>query len=112
LEFDEFWSIYPRKEGKGVCKKKFNRIAITVDPEIIISAAHIYALRRKGEDPKYTAHPITWLNQERYLDEPNQPLEQKTPEQPKPQEPCTNPDCRNSWIFLPDNTVIKCPNCT
>lgn len=111
LEFDEFWAIYPRKEGKGVCKKKFDKIALKVDPQIIISAAHIYALRRKNEDPKYTAHPITWLNQERYLDEPNQPIEQKIVEQPKHPEPCTNPDCNNSWIMLPDNTVTKCQTC-
>jgi hypothetical protein len=45
------------------------------DPEQVILAARLYATnpRRQESEPKYTAHPATWLNQERYDDEPDEP---------------------------------------
>lgn len=45
------------------------------DPELIILAARRFATdpRRSISDIKFTPHPSTWLNDERYLDEPEAP---------------------------------------
>lgn len=67
--FDEWWQIYPRKVGKGAARRAYEKAIKTTDPASLISAAKRYAHERKGEDQKYTAHPATWLNQERWADE-------------------------------------------
>jgi hypothetical protein len=67
--FATFWAAYPRKVARPDALKSWNR-AVAVknhSPATIIAAARAYAAdpRRK---PDYTAHPTTWLNQERYND--------------------------------------------
>jgi hypothetical protein len=74
--FAEFWSAYPRKVGKPSGQKAWDKaMKRKADPEQIILAARRYATdpRRSASDIKYTAHPATWLNDERYLDEPEAP---------------------------------------
>jgi uncharacterized protein YdaU (DUF1376 family) len=67
--FDEFWKIYPLKVGKGAALKAFQKAIRTTDPEMVIRGATRYKL-----DPNrvegYTAHASTWLNAQRWLDEP------------------------------------------
>jgi uncharacterized protein YdaU (DUF1376 family) len=67
--FDEFWKIYPLKVGKGAALKAFQKAIRTTDADIIIKGALRYKL-----DPNrvegYTAHASTWLNAQRWLDEP------------------------------------------
>jgi hypothetical protein len=41
------------------------------DPETLIQGAKRYALERRGQDPKYTKHPATWLNKGCWEDEPD-----------------------------------------
>jgi hypothetical protein len=36
---------------------------------VIIAGAQRYAGERAGQDPQFTAHPATWLYQERWLDD-------------------------------------------
>lgn len=69
-EFDSFWNAYPRKVGKQAAWKAWVKAVKTADPPVLIEAAQRYAASRRGEDPKYTAHPTTWLNQGRWEDEP------------------------------------------
>ena len=68
--FDEFWVTYPRKIGKGQARKAWGTATKKTDPRAIITAARRYAASRKGEDPTFTPHPSTWLNGERWNDEP------------------------------------------
>lgn len=82
--FDRFWQTYPRRIAKPAARKAWAAaMKRGADPEQIILAANLYATnpRRKESDPKYTAHPATWLNQERYDDEPDEPW---TPPAPAP----------------------------
>jgi len=69
--FDQFWSAYPRKVGKGVAKKRFK--ALKPDDELVqqmLSAldwqSETEQWRRDGG--RYIPNPGTWLNQERWLD--------------------------------------------
>lgn len=95
--FDLFWTIYPRKVGKGAALKAWNKARKTATSEQILAACNLYAALRRTEDPQYTAHPATWLNQERWLDET------MTPEQPEPDiiiptwTPCEK--CNNGWLY-------------
>ena len=114
-QFDLFWAIYPRKIGKGAALKAFKTATKTADPQTIIDHATLYAAQRAGQDPQYTCHPTTWLNQQRWLD--NQPTTTPQLASPPPAEPtpCTNPECNNGWIYITttNNTeaVTRCPNC-
>jgi uncharacterized protein YdaU (DUF1376 family) len=67
--FVEFWNEYPLKVGKGAAIKAFEKAIRTTDAGIIIKGAQRYK-----SDPNrvqgYTAHAATWLNAQRWLDEP------------------------------------------
>jgi len=68
-DFDEFWLVYPRKAGKRAARVAWDRAVQSVDAPTIVAAAARYR-----DDPNrqgaFTAHPSTWLNQDRWEDEP------------------------------------------
>jgi hypothetical protein len=66
--FEEFWTAYPKRVAKGAARKAWDKAVKKTDPETIIKAAQRYADDRSREE-KFTAHPATWLNQERWGDE-------------------------------------------
>ena len=94
--FNEFWDQYPRKIGKGHARKAFEKAITKVDPNIIIDAAKRYR-DDKHRDPQYTAHPSTWLNGERWDDQPPE-IKQSGPVTVMDQytEPCQHGDPRGS----------------
>lgn len=67
--FAEFWSVYPRKEAKGAAKKAWTKAVRRVEPERIVAGALRYR-DDPNRDPGFTAHPSSWLNAERWDDEP------------------------------------------
>lgn len=71
--FDDFWKVYPKRQGKGDAEKAWTKAVTTlgVDPQTIIDAALVYAYQRKGQDPKWTKQPASWLNGRRWEDEPD-----------------------------------------
>lgn len=83
-EFKKFWDIYPRRQGKGKARKAF-REAFEAYGQVVLDGATRYA-----SDPnlplekQYIPLPATWLNQERWDDEPL-PERELTPEQKKAQ---------------------------
>lgn len=79
-DFEEFWAAYPKRPNnpKAVAKTKYVKArSKNVSHETIVNAARKYAAMRKGEDPKYTAMAVTWLNQRRWEDDE---MEQFPPE--------------------------------
>lgn len=76
--FDRFWSAYPKRVAKEAARKAFARAVETgTDPEAVIAGAKRYAGDRAGQDPKYTAHPATFINGRRWEDEaPGQVVDQ------------------------------------
>jgi hypothetical protein len=68
--FDEFWQAYPLRKAKGAARHAFDKaIKAGASAAEIIEGAKHYASERAGQDPRYTAHPTTWLNGERWTDE-------------------------------------------
>ena len=68
--FNDFWNIYPRKQGKGKAKEAFIKASKLEDVELILQGAERYATDRNLPDPKFIPLPATWLNQERWDDGP------------------------------------------
>jgi hypothetical protein len=66
-EFVSFWSVYPRKTGKGAAEKAWAKAVHVDDPETILKALRDYKF---PDDPQFIPLPSTWLNQKRWLDEP------------------------------------------
>lgn len=81
-EFTEFWDVYPLKVGKPRARKAW-RAAMRKkhDPALIIKAARRYH-DEPSRKPDFTAHPSTWLNDERYNDEPGTPGQLTYPTSP------------------------------
>ncbi len=69
-EFEAFWQVYPRKEGKGAAFKAFRIAKRRAAVQRLMDGATAYAKRRKGQDPHYTKHAATWLNADGWNDEP------------------------------------------
>lgn len=72
--FEEFWSAYPRKVGKGNAEKSWSKVCHEFDA--IMAALKVQT--QAWTDPQYIPHPATWLNGKRWLDEVT-PASQTTP---------------------------------
>jgi hypothetical protein len=71
--FDAFWAHYPRKKGKGAARTAWARATKKADPGEIITGLSRYCREvEQVDEARFIAHPATWLNQERWLDEPDQ----------------------------------------
>jgi hypothetical protein len=76
-EFAQFWAVYPKREAKIAARRIWDRLmAKGIDPQAIVDGAVRYAEHReqsiaidRNDSRKFTAHPATWLNQGRWLDE-------------------------------------------
>ena len=80
-DFNAFWDIYPRRVGKGAARAAFFKALPLLADEMelveeaaaryMIQAVEAYANRpdTRALEPKFVPHPVTWLNQRRYIDE-------------------------------------------
>jgi hypothetical protein len=66
--FEGFWLVYPRKVGKGAARKAYRHALKRASHAEIVAGAKAYAASKP--DPKFTPHATTWLNADRWLDEP------------------------------------------
>ncbi|MEO5313180.1 hypothetical protein PV772_03510 [Pseudarthrobacter sp. CC12] len=70
-DFTEWYEVYPKHIGRGAATNAYAKARKSgAGAEELMAGARRYAAERKGEDPKFTAQPATWLNQERWLDDP------------------------------------------
>lgn len=67
--FDRFWSLYPRKVGKGQAQAAWRAAAKKVDPQLIIEGLQIHMPDLTDKPPQFIPHASTWLNGERWADE-------------------------------------------
>lgn len=70
IAFDQFWSVYPRRVGKGTARKAFERAIRDWSIAEVLDGA-----KRLAEDPnlpdvQFIPHPSTWLNREGWTDDP------------------------------------------
>lgn len=75
--FEEFWTIYPRKTDKGKALTIWNRICTRKNglrPNWREIRKAIIEQKRsdRWQDKQFIPLPATWLNQSRWLDDPNE----------------------------------------
>jgi hypothetical protein len=70
-DFDAWWQEAPRKVGRGQALKAYSASRKRADAETLLAGIQRYAAscRAKGTEPQFIAHPATWLNGDRWLDE-------------------------------------------
>lgn len=73
--FDAFWSEYPRKDGKAAAVKAWPKACKKLDPPRLVAAAKYWSglWQRAGFEKGFIPHASTWLNGERWNDEPPTP---------------------------------------
>lgn len=69
--FDEFWTLCPRKKGKGAARRAYSKARKLAEESELIEAMRRFRQECLGKDPEFICHPATWLNQERWEDEPD-----------------------------------------
>jgi len=70
--FNQFWSAYPRKIGKGAAEKSWSKIKM--DDALFKAVLDAVESQKKSnqwkrDNGQYIPHPSTWLNQKRWEDE-------------------------------------------
>ena len=89
--FEDFWRVYPRKEGRAACLKKWEQKKL--DPLSSLIVAHVQ--KRAKEDKKwrdgFVPMPLTFLNQERWTDEYERISVKDPARAPTPQAPAIYP---------------------
>ena len=66
--FDDFWSIWPRKEGKANASKAWDKATRRTSDEVIYAAALMYVNHPHRPAKQFVPHGATWLNGERWND--------------------------------------------
>ena len=85
--FERFWSVYPKKVGKGDARKSFLKIAPSgallekMLTAIVASSASYQWKKDKGQ---FIPNPATWLNQQRWEDELRPDMSMPDPKQTPP----------------------------
>lgn len=68
--FAEFWNLYPRKVGKRVAQKSWDRLTAQEQSDVLEALPnHLKYWKLKNTESDYIPHPATWLNQGRWEDE-------------------------------------------
>ena len=70
IHFNDFWEIYPRKMGKGEAKAAFVKAVNRFGHEVILDGVRALAADPNLPAPQFVPRAATWLNQERWDDEP------------------------------------------
>lgn len=68
-EFDSFWSLYPRKQGKGQARKAWDGACKKASPEDIRAALEGQIPKLEALERRFIPLASTWLNGERWTDE-------------------------------------------
>lgn len=69
-QFDDWWSIFPKKVGKGAAERKFKIALKITDFETLKAGAVRYAREASDKEPQFIVSPARWLHEKRWLDEP------------------------------------------
>lgn len=66
--FEDFWKAYPHKVGKGAAVKAYRAASLRATPAEILAGLKRYTASKPPDRP--WCNPATFLNQERWTDEP------------------------------------------
>jgi len=69
MSFDEFWGVWPRKEGKANAVKAYEKALKLISEPELLEKVRAYVSSPTRPDVKFVPHAATWLNGERWLDD-------------------------------------------
>lgn len=67
--FLEFWEAYPKRVAKGSARKAYRNARKRASHAEILAGVERYAVKVRGTEAEFIAHPASWLNADRWLDE-------------------------------------------
>lgn len=72
--FEEWWTVYPKKVGKGAARSAYLKASRKLGDgfrEVLLEGVgrYIMAINVSGTEARFIAHPSTWLNGERWADD-------------------------------------------
>lgn len=78
--FEEFWAAYPKKVGKKDAFKAFQKVH-AAERHLLVPAVEMQKQSRQwqAEGGRFIPNPSTWLNQGRWLDEPQKEEPERKP---------------------------------
>jgi hypothetical protein len=79
-DFQRFWALYPNKTGKGAARRAWPNALRRAPSAEIMNGLAVAIVRWKRGDPKFIPNPATWLNQERWTDQPPERGSQMRPD--------------------------------
>lgn len=84
MNFTDFYSLYPRKQGRKAAEKSWNRLTKQEQADAIEALPnHLAYWKLKQTEKDYIPYPVTWLNQGRWEDELDMEVKKlKKPELP------------------------------
>lgn len=71
-DFEEFWKVYPRREGKAAALKAWQRLKLPQKRRAYVALkAQLPGLQARARDPRgnFCPHAQTWINQGRFDDD-------------------------------------------
>jgi len=72
-EFETWWTEYPKKVAKPAAIKAWKGAISKTAIDVLLDSVKAYAVKNANTEQTYIANPATWLNQERWNDEPEVP---------------------------------------
>ena len=69
--FDEFWQLWPRREGKANAVKAWQKATKKISESDLIEKVRAYVTSPTLPQAQFVPHAATWLNGERWNDEPD-----------------------------------------
>lgn len=75
--FDDFWAVWPRKDSRRDAERAWQKAVGKASPEVIVSAARVYAESPYRPEKKFVPYGATWLNGERWTDPAPEPPERR-----------------------------------
>jgi hypothetical protein len=70
MAFNDFYALYPRKQGRRAAEKSWDRLTHQEQEDALLALlTHIEYWKLKQTEKDFIPHPATWLNQGRWEDE-------------------------------------------
>jgi hypothetical protein len=70
MNFNEFYALYPRKQGRRAAEKSWQRLSMIEQQDAYDALSnHIEYWKLKQTEKDFIPHPATWINQGRWEDE-------------------------------------------
>ena len=84
MNFNEFYALYPRKQGRRAAEKSWQRLSNQEQQDALEALLnHLEYWKLKQTEKDFIPHPATWINQGRWEDELDMEVKKnKKPELP------------------------------